>query len=269
MTNRYENELTVLTCTYNGETATNLMNYFEGLLKQTYKKFEVILCIDGGIRQELENIISKYAEKITIKIIRNTKIGLGKNLNIGLNHVQTKYTIRHDTDDVSHVNRFEKQLMQIKKIGADVISGPIFEHQRGNTNIKSVPQGRVYKYSILRFFKNPVNHNCCIFKTDKITSIGYSDYRMEDFILWSKLLNNGDIIYNTDIPLLDANAESLHSRRVGADYRKAEFQLFWTNLSNMTIVFAPLIIFAFCIRYPLRFNFMSSVLKIALKSSRK
>lgn len=264
-----EYELTVLTCTYDGETTKNLKKYFEGIRGQTFKKFKIILCIDGTIRDELENIIQEYSKILDIKILRNSKIGLGQNLNIGLKHVETDYTIRHDTDDVSIDDRFEIQLKEIKKQKADVLSGPIIEHQGRQLKLKTVPLGRIYKFSKSRFLKNPVNHNCCIFKTEAIRKIGYSNHRMEDFILWSKLLNSSGIVFNIDVPLLNANADGLHRRRFGADYRKAEIELFKINLRSATTQTLPFVMIALIMRYPLRFRIMNFILKLAHNIGRK
>lgn len=41
--------------------------------------------------------------------------GFIKNLNIGLNEDKEKYIARMDTDDITHPNRFEKQVKFLEK----------------------------------------------------------------------------------------------------------------------------------------------------------
>lgn len=261
-------ELTVLTCTYNGESPANLLAYFEGLKNQKLKKFRVILCLDGKINQKLWDIVDKYKYELNVLIIENSKSSLGENLNKGLEKVETKYVVRHDTDDVSLPHRFEMQLNLIKKLDVDVLSGNIIEEAQGIQKIKAVPYGYIAKKNIKRFFKNPVNHNNCIFKTEKIRSVGYSENRMEDYILWSKLLNKNGLIFNIDTPLLIAQADGIYKRRYGGDYRRAEITLFFENAKH-NIILTPIVLISFILRYTLRFRLMLSFLKLALSTSRK
>lgn len=261
-------EITVLACTYDGETAERLKNFFEGLKSQTLKNFTILLCIDGDIRQELQDIIDDYKKLLTIKVLQNPKANLPSHLNIGLKHVNTPFTVRHDTDDVSRPDRLEVQLKEIQNTRAAVVSGFIVEKAAHEDRIKKVPIGWINKYTLSRFFKNPINHNCCIFDTQTIQQFGYPNTRMEDFILWSRLLNNGYKLYNISIPLLEANAEGLVRRRVGVSYRRAEIKLFLENIQN-NFLFAPVVFVSFLLRYTLRFSALIWLLKFALSTSRK
>lgn len=261
-------KITVLACTYDGESTERLKSFFEGLKSQTHKDFTILLCIDGDIRQELHDVIHDYEKSLQINILQNPKSNLPSNLNIGLSHITTQFTVRHDTDDVSRPDRLELQLKQIQLTKAAVVSGNIIEKAALHRRIKTVPVGWITKHTLSRFFKNPINHQCCIFDTKLIKHFGYPNTRMEDFILWSRLLNNGHKLYNIPIPLIEANVDGLERRRVGEAYRRAETTLFLENIQN-NLTYAPIIFVSYVLRYSLRFPALIWLLKLALSTSRR
>lgn len=260
--------LTILTSTYDGESKIRLVKYFEGLKSQSYSDFEIVLCLDGEVRKELYDVIKSYKKFLKIKVIQNPKSNLSNNLNIGLKQIETKFTVRHDTDDISYPNRLQIQLDKISSTKAAVVSGNIVEKTNSEKSIKKVPIGWINKYSLFRFFKNPINHNCCIFETKVVQQFGYPVSRMEDFILWSRLLNSGYRFYNIEMPLLEADALNVDLRRCGASYREAETKLFKENIQNSGIFLAPIIIISYALRYILRLEFCIILLRMALKTSR-
>ena len=71
---------------------------------------------------------------------------------------------------------------------------------------------------------------------ESIKSFMYPSGRMEDFLLWTKVLNNNMKIYNQNKEQIIADVNNLSSRRVGKDYRKAEIKLFLLNFyqSNLS-----------------------------------
>ena len=88
----------------------------------------------------------------------------------------------------------------------------------------------------------------------------YPSGRMEDFLLWTKLLNNDMKIYNQDKEHIIADVNNLSSRRVGKDYRKAEIKLFLLNFYQSNLIGKIFSILAFLIRYPLRIGFSKFIL---------
>lgn len=255
-------EFSVLSVTYNGEKEERLEKFFISILNQTLLPNQIVLCIDGTIRQSLREIINFYTSKLNLKVINNTKQGLANNLNIGLQHISTKYTIRCDTDDVSVSNRFEKQISILETINVSVTSGYTAEVGSSFSRVKKVPIGYVNRTSLLRFLINPVNHNCCAFNTEDIKTYYYTKTRMEDFILWSKLINRGFKIFNTSEVLVIADVTDLLNRRQGKDYRQAEIKLLQTNLKGNLFFLWPVIFLPFLIRFVMRYKFMSNILSI-------
>ncbi len=248
--------------TYNGEDNNRLDKCLASIDNQTLKPTETIICLDGKVRKNLIKIINKYIEKINIKVIKNPKSSLAENLNVGLKNCSYKFVVRCDSDDISLPNRFEEQIKLLSDFGLDVVSSNIIEVFKNVKRIKRVPSGIIDKNSIFRYFRNPVNHNVSAFRKESIMQFMYPSGRMEDFLLWTRLLNNNYKIYNQNKELLIADVNNLGSRRIGMDYRKAEKKLFQINFQESQFSGKLFSIFAFLIRYPLRFYYLKSLLNI-------
>lgn len=259
----------VLMVTYDGETVANLERCLESMQNQTLQASEIIICLDGEVRLELMEVLDRYTSCLPIKLLKNQKNGLAKNLNIGLLACSNDLVIRCDSDDVNLPERFisQVQLMQSKPSIVAASAFAIEQTQNGN-RLKSVPEGEVSRKSMKTYFKNPINHHSCIYRRSIIMKFGYPEGRMEDFRLWSQLLKSGHLLYNTKDSLTRVSADNVAQRRVGSDYRRAELDLLRINFDRSFLgpVFS---ILAFSIRYPLRFKVMIHFLNLALKTTRK
>ena len=262
-------KFSVLMVTYDGECEYRLEKCLNSISKQTKRPEEVVICLDGKVRTELRSVIDTFQLILPIKLIENEKFGLAKNLNIGLSNCQHDIVIRCDSDDISLPDRFQVQT----NILADnpsiaITSCNSIEITETTQRLKRVPIGEVGRCSISTFFKNPVNHHSCAFRKSVIEKFKYPNGEMEDFRLWVKVLGAGHLIKNTEEPLTHVSAEGLAKRRIRSGYSKAEFHLMSLNMARcklLGIIIAPL---AFCIRFPLRYNFLHKILKLALSTSR-
>ena len=260
---------TIISSTYAGEKPERLTRYFETIKNQTLPPFEIILCLDGELSDELTKIISKYLELLPIRLVQNQKIGLANNLHKALLLVKTPYTARCDTDDYFEKDRFEKQLEFIKSNDVDITSCFAQEWASGKpAYIKTVPLSKLDNSSFSLYFKNPINHHSVFFKTEPVRSINYSDGRMEDFRLWVNCVKNGLTILNAPDLLVHASADGIEKRRFGKDYRAAEIALLRLNFARNLPMSAIVSVCAFAIRFPLRFKLLVAFLKMALRTSR-
>ena len=89
-----------------------LRRSIDSMLVQSVQDFEVIIVMEPDCKDHTENICREYAEKDDrIRIIKNeTRLGIAKSLNIGLENARGKYIARMDADDYSHPKRLEKQI---------------------------------------------------------------------------------------------------------------------------------------------------------------
>lgn len=123
-----EVKISVIMSTYN-EPEIFVRNAIESILKQSYKTFEFIIVLDNPKNYELKNIVSyfkKYDSRVRI-IENKTNIGLAMSLNKALKRTQGKYIARMDADDISFVDRFEKQLYYLEEKQLDLIGSDILE----------------------------------------------------------------------------------------------------------------------------------------------
>ncbi len=188
-----------------------------------------IIVADGILTNELIDIIKFHSNNKIIFFIQLPKnIGLANALNIGLKNIDTKYTIRADSDDYNHSNRFELLLNKLSE-GYDLVGSYIREVNLDGTHmsIRSVPTSM---HNILKLisYRNPFNHMTVGFLTDKVVEVGgYPNiYLKEDYALWARLISNGSMVCNLENILVDANTgDALFRRRGGFKYAYSEIKL--------------------------------------------
>ncbi len=252
----------VLSVTYDGENTERLDAYFSSLAAQIRPADEIVLVLDGDIREELEEIISRWRRSLPLKLVRSEKQGLGPCLNIGLGQCTGKIIFRADTDDINFPERFSEQLLLFEDSRISVVSASVLElMEDGKRFIKSVPSGFVGYWNLCSFFRNPVNHNCCAFRADVVREVGgYPAARIatgiEDYILWIRLMIHSKKIFGSKKILLRADATQLVARRGGKGYLLAELFLMRENARRLMCFGSVLALVAFFMRVPFRFSAM-------------
>jgi glycosyltransferase involved in cell wall biosynthesis len=110
----------------------------ESILNQTFDDFELII-IDDASTDSTWKIIQEYAKKDTrVVIFQNEKnLKLAKTLNIGILKAQGKYIARMDADDISLLNRFQKQFDFMEENPEVVILGGSMKIIDQNGSIRS------------------------------------------------------------------------------------------------------------------------------------
>ena len=262
-------KISVLAVTYDGETAQNLTNFFTSLKQQTVQADQIILVIDGDIREELYHIIEGQQNKLPLEIYHQKKNGLSQGLNLGMKYVTSEFVIRCDTDDMSRAERFETQLNLLKNTDYSVVSATICERskQENSFRLRVVPAGKITSYNLGSFYRNPINHNCAAFRIKDVLAVGgYPTGRMEDYRLWVNMLKRGYSLYNDQSVLLDASIDDFEKRRTGKDYRLAEWELLKINAPRLFGVGIFCAVSAYLLRVIFRFNFMTGLLKLTYEN---
>ncbi len=169
---------------------------------QKLKPNQVVIVVDGIINKRLEHVIEKWKKLIksnmdVVRLIKN--VGLGKALSHGLNKCKYTYVARMDTDDISHPERFLKQVKYLKN-NPDIclLGSNVYEFdENGIYSKKIVPytHDNICKYIK---YRNPFNHMSVIFRKDQIIKIGGYPHFIgyEDYCLWFKVINNKFRTYN-------------------------------------------------------------------------
>lgn len=111
-------KLTILSPCYNGEEF--IAKYFENILEQTFKAYEIIIVNDGS-SDNSDSVIRQYKKifedkGIVFKYLNKTKNqGHAKAINDGLKLVEGQYLMWPDIDDHMHPTHLEKHVAYMEE----------------------------------------------------------------------------------------------------------------------------------------------------------
>ncbi|ULJ68755.1 glycosyltransferase [Wielerella bovis] len=223
----------VLLSLYHQEQPENLRQCLTSLREQTVRADEIIIVFDGTISPELENIVHDFQAALPIHIFRLPhNVGLGKALNIGIQHCTHEWIFRMDTDDIAVANRFALQtefLAQHPHV--QLLGGQISEFDDAQPNKQ--PENRIVPQThdeIIQFSKkrNPFNHMTVAYRKTAVQAAGGYQHHwyMEDYNLWLRMLANGVQAANLpDILVHARTGAAMLQRRRGWQYMVSEWQL--------------------------------------------
>lgn len=225
----------VLMSVYYKENADYLRQAMMSIYNQTIFADDYVLVCDGPLNDKLNNVINEMQQKFgkVLNVVRlEENLGLGKALNIGIEHCKNEMIARMDSDDISYPERCEKQLNVFNDNTEIVICSGIVEEFSENpqkVDSRRIPpetQSEITEFSKTR---NPFNHPCVMYKKSAVELAGgYKDfYLLEDYYLWIRMLMKGMKGYNIQEPLVWMRAGSgMYVRRSGWKYAKAQKELF-------------------------------------------
>lgn len=201
-------EVSIIMSVYN-ETQRQLNGSIQSILNQTYDNFEFIIMNDNPLKIELQKYLKQLEEKDSrICIVRNNEnIGLTDSLNKALKLVKGQYIARMDADDISMLNRLEKQVIFLNEnTNIDLVgTNCIFIDENDNelwrgedlpTNPKFI--AKTLKY--VNYFKHP----SWMFRKEILNDIKeYRDIKYaEDYDFLSRLILNNNQLSNINEPLI-------------------------------------------------------------------
>ncbi len=169
----YNKLVSVVMPVHNGEQF--LREAIESVLNQTYTNFEFLIIENCSTDSSVE-IIKSYNDS-RIRLIIEKDCGQVQAYNRGFKEAKGDYIFIHDHDDVSHPERFEKQLKCMIVNNVDICgsyfnlidnSGKIIGHIEMSIEHNSIVDELLYKNSTI------FNSSVCIRKT-VFESIGYFD----------------------------------------------------------------------------------------------
>lgn len=112
-------QYSVLMSVYYKEKPEYLKQAIESILCQTVKPDDFVLVCDGPLNLELDAVIAAKQQEMgdTLNVVRLVKnCGLGNALNEGIKHCKNELVARMDSDDISVMDRCQKQVELFEKI---------------------------------------------------------------------------------------------------------------------------------------------------------
>ena len=226
--------VSVVMSVFNGDPYIH--NAIDSILNQTFTNFEFIIINDGSTDNSY-NIIKEYA-KIDSRIIyiNQKNKGLTKSLNTGSKMAKGKYIARQDADDISLLNRFEKQLFWLEKKGYDFCCSRALLLKSN----RIIPRYSYYfPDKFVSLFKNPYIHGTLIIRRDVIIEIGGYNERFifsQDYKLVTELLKRTVRIKYLKEPLYILGEDNNRISYKYLEQQKIYFQrvryMQWKNLIN-------------------------------------
>lgn len=183
--------ISVVMSVYNAEKY--LHDAVNSILNQTYRYFEFIIIDDNSTDHSLE-ILEEYEQKderiILIKKNNNKgKRGFIENLNIGLDLAKGKYIARMDADDISTLDRFEKQIDKLENDLELFIVGSYLEMIDENNKFISVKKAPITDVEIKALMLKNISlyHPVLMFRN---SDVRYREkmYGCEDYDLYFNLM---------------------------------------------------------------------------------
>jgi glycosyltransferase involved in cell wall biosynthesis len=158
------------------------------ILGQTVKSLELIIVDDGSSpKVDIKDINDSRIVLLTLK----KNMGISHALNKGISIARGIYIARMDSDDISHINRFEHQLRIITK--HDIISSNIYlideKDNRVGRSLILPFHNFIRRFQLYKLKKNPVNHPTIFAKAKVFEYFKYNEgYRVaQDHELWIRM----------------------------------------------------------------------------------
>lgn len=216
--------ISVIMGVYNTNNKEMLSLSLNSILNQTFTDFEFIICDDGstdGTYELIENL-TKHDKRVIL--IRNKENrGLAETLNKCLKAATGKYIARMDADDVSCLERFEKQIYFLENNREFVLVGSntILFNENGEWGYKNSPE-KPDKTSFL--YNSPFVHPSILIRIEELKQLGgyraeKETLRCEDYDLFMRLYAKNMKGYNIQEPLLKYRQNNSTYKRRKYKYR--------------------------------------------------
>ncbi|WP_313386164.1 glycosyltransferase [Chishuiella sp.] len=198
--------LSVIMSVYNAELY--IKEAIDSILNQTFRDFEFIIIEDCSTDNSLK-ILENYASiDNRICIVKKEKNqgakGFINNLNLGIKNAKGKYIARMDADDISSLDRFQKQVDYLENNSSIFMVGSIVSLINANDELIGMMETPEIDSEIKNRMINHISmfHPVILFRSEKNIFYREKMYGCEDYDLYLRLMNEGKNFYNFQEPLL-------------------------------------------------------------------
>jgi len=171
--------------------------------QQNFQDFETVLIDDGCTDSTVP--IAQSLGLSNLRVVQGRKEGLAAALALGVNVSRGEYIIRQDADDVSHHERFERQIAYLEAHPECVALGTsaqlIAEDGRGFGRISPPVSDRAIRLRMT--IRSPFIHPSMAIRRKALLNAGNyqspnSDPYAEDYDLWARLARQGTLANLSD-----------------------------------------------------------------------
>ena len=171
------------------------------LWRQTFTDFEVIAVDDGSSDGSGEALEEAARREPRLRVVRTAGAGLPSALNTALAHSRAPLLARHDADDLSHRQRFERQVECLDaRPDVDVVGSRVrlFPHSAFGAGMRrwmlwhnSLLDHDAMRHEML--IDSPIAHGCVTLRREALERVGgwHEHGWAEDLDLWIRLVESG------------------------------------------------------------------------------
>ena len=226
-------QFSVLLPIWAGDRPDFLAAAFESTVDgQTRPPDQVVVVQDGPIGEQLAKRVAELAgaSRVPVEVlVLERNIGLGPALDAGLAACRHPIVARMDADDISVAQRFAVQLPVIES-GVDIVGSGLAEFTDDPQQVVGTRTPPIEPADIRERarFAVPFNHPTVVYRRDLVLAVGgYTDFaRMEDYLLWAKLILAGARVANVAEPLVKYRVGAgAYARRGGLEQLRTELEV--------------------------------------------
>lgn len=208
----------------------------DSILNQSFSDLEFLIINDNPDNKEIDKFLSQLVDS-RIKVIKNeVNMGLVKSLNKGIDASQGKYIARMDADDISKLDRFEKQYNYMEK-NQDIalLGGKVNRMDENDNSLPSNDLVLIGSEKISKYIKycNVVIHPTFFIRADVIKNKNIDKYReipfVEDYDLVCRFISNGYKVENLNEILVCCRVRTKGLSRSN-EFTQFKFQLYISEM---------------------------------------
>lgn len=171
------------------------------IIFQTYKNIEIIIIANGVSTDDYNYLDNISLTDERIRLIRTDIKGLTFALNLGIHNANGFYLARMDSDDISNVERIEKQVNFLNNnLDCSVVGCKIVLIDENNETLRKTFPFYERHEEIARIIcvRNVMCHPALMFRKDSLISVGAYKFGFmsEDHELFIRMLNEGMKFHN-------------------------------------------------------------------------
>ena len=197
----------------------------DSVLSNTVPPSEVIIMVDGPVGDELKAVLEQAVQNALVRVIYHpVNVGRGAALAIAVPQCKYELIALVDADDISHPDRFEKQLAAFAANPELAVVGGQVQELEAET-LRPFAQRRVplTNEEIRQYLKKrmPFNNPTVMFKKSAVLASGNFQPvgLVEDYHMWVHVAAKGYQMANLPDILVDMRVNAaLYGRRGGYKY---------------------------------------------------